>query len=335
MSHSRALLVDDDPSWRDIIGELLEDAGFLVDEAATLSKAEELVQLYSHKVAVVDLSLDATDHRNSDGLTILNSLKEKDPNCLAILLTGHATVELAVQVITEKQAVTCLQKETFSRAEFRGLLDKTATVAPAVTFLPAASKTLPRGVALIVDDDAGWRDLLSELLEECGLSSTVCSSFAEARSYLELASFNLAVIDLQLSSSVDPSNKDGLRVLQHTREAGTPSIIVSGTSSTELIETVFQDNNIESFFEKRDFSRQAFCQCVEGCLTPSALTRLTDREREVLDLLAKGMTNGQIAEALFISANTVKRHLKSVFEKLDVSNRAAAAALAVRQGGAD
>jgi NarL family two-component system response regulator LiaR len=56
---------------------------------------------------------------------------------------------------------------------------------------------------------------------------------------------------------------------------------------------------------------------------------LTDREREVFDLLAQGKTNKEIAEVLFITTNTVKRHLKSVFEKLDVHTRSAAAAKAI------
>ena len=53
---------------------------------------------------------------------------------------------------------------------------------------------------------------------------------------------------------------------------------------------------------------------------------LTQRERETLELLAEGLTNQKIADALFISPNTVKRHLKAVFEKLGVKNRAEAAA---------
>jgi RNA polymerase sigma factor (sigma-70 family) len=54
------------------------------------------------------------------------------------------------------------------------------------------------------------------------------------------------------------------------------------------------------------------------------LDQLTQREREVFELLAKGMTNKEIADALVITNNTVKRHLKAVFEKLDVHTRAAA-----------
>jgi DNA-binding NarL/FixJ family response regulator len=53
---------------------------------------------------------------------------------------------------------------------------------------------------------------------------------------------------------------------------------------------------------------------------------LTEREREVLDLLAQGLTNKEIAERLVITTNTVKRHLKAIFEKLNVHTRSAATA---------
>ncbi len=61
----------------------------------------------------------------------------------------------------------------------------------------------------------------------------------------------------------------------------------------------------------------------------SELDCLTEREREVFDLLAKGMTNKEIADVLVITTNTVKRHLKAIFEKLGVHTRSAAAAKAV------
>ena len=51
---------------------------------------------------------------------------------------------------------------------------------------------------------------------------------------------------------------------------------------------------------------------------------LTNREIEILKLVAKGCTNRQIATLLFISAETVKKHLQNIFSKLAVSNRIAA-----------
>ena len=57
------------------------------------------------------------------------------------------------------------------------------------------------------------------------------------------------------------------------------------------------------------------------------LSRLTNRERELLRALADGWTNGQIAARIGISENTVKYHLKNLYEKLEVSNRAMAVGL--------
>ncbi len=59
---------------------------------------------------------------------------------------------------------------------------------------------------------------------------------------------------------------------------------------------------------------------------------LTDREREVLRLVADGHTDRMVAETLVISPRTVNRHLSNIFNKLDVSGRTAAVALALRQG---
>jgi LuxR family maltose regulon positive regulatory protein len=55
---------------------------------------------------------------------------------------------------------------------------------------------------------------------------------------------------------------------------------------------------------------------------------LTDREEEILELLAAGLTNPEIAEKLIISAGTVKKHASNIYGKLSVSGRTEAAARA-------
>jgi DNA-binding NarL/FixJ family response regulator len=59
---------------------------------------------------------------------------------------------------------------------------------------------------------------------------------------------------------------------------------------------------------------------------------LTDRERQVLDLLAEGLSNKRIAERLGISPQTAKFHVASIAGKLGARNRTQAVRLAVRQG---
>lgn len=61
-------------------------------------------------------------------------------------------------------------------------------------------------------------------------------------------------------------------------------------------------------------------------------SQLTNREREVLRLLTVGHTDRKIAESLTVSPRTVNRHVSSIFVKLHLPGRAAAAAHAVRNG---
>lgn len=59
---------------------------------------------------------------------------------------------------------------------------------------------------------------------------------------------------------------------------------------------------------------------------------LTKREKEILTQVMKGMTNREIALALFISENTVKNHLRNIMEKLQKNNRVQAATFALQEG---
>jgi DNA-binding NarL/FixJ family response regulator len=62
------------------------------------------------------------------------------------------------------------------------------------------------------------------------------------------------------------------------------------------------------------------------------LTMLTDREREVLVLIARGLSNQELAEQLFIADNTVKTHVKRIFTKLGARDRAQAIVIAYESG---
>jgi DNA-binding NarL/FixJ family response regulator len=59
---------------------------------------------------------------------------------------------------------------------------------------------------------------------------------------------------------------------------------------------------------------------------------LSDREKEVVKLIAQGLSNKRIAGKLFISTKTVKTHVANIMEKLDVSNRTEAVVSSIRKG---
>jgi DNA-binding NarL/FixJ family response regulator len=352
----RALVVEDSSSWQQILAEILADMGFQVDVVDSLDAAVETLRATPHRLAVVDLSLSGNNYQNQDGLDVLDAVRRFDPGCATILLTGFATVELAVDVLTEYNALSCLRKESFDRAELRELVNRALTsaptkVSPAVSAPVIETSAGPaepplQGSVLVVEDDAGWRSILSELLSGAGYEVHACASYGEALGLLRRATYALAVVDLALTptdrarSAPSPRGRGeemgGYRLLASVRAGGTPTIVVSGVATPERIERAYDEHAIFAFVEKQAFDRRAFLQTVEqaraAATTPSELDDLTAREREVVALLAQGMTNKEIATELFITTNTVKRHLKSIFEKLDVHTRSAAAAKAVDAG---
>jgi DNA-binding NarL/FixJ family response regulator len=264
-----------------------------------------------------------------------------------------------VSSITDYGAFTFLRKESFHRGQFRELVYRVLASAPQSA--PSNVPTLPQltiqneykatnlqpnpetasGKALVVEDDAGWRNILEELLVDAGYIVQTCASFGDGLGYLRREKISLAVVDLLLNGSVTslwnqkiPSESlEGYQLLASTRAGGVPTIVVSGVASPEEIKRAYAEQDIFAYIEKQAFERASFLQIVGDAKnfqkSDNELNILTDREREVFDLLAQGLTNKEIAEKLVITTNTVKRHLKAVFEKLDIHTRSAAAAKAV------
>src|SRR5579862_9300744 len=80
-----------------------------------------------------------------------------------------------------------------------------------------------------------------------------------------------------------------------------------------------------------EFATLANRDSVEDRTAPVAAPKLTDREMEVLKLVARGMNNRDIAKELYISENTVKNHVRNILEKLQIHSRMEAVMIAVRE----
>jgi len=121
------------------------------------------------------------------------------------------------------------------------------------------------------------------------------------------------------------------RVLRYV-EAGASGYILKDDSLDDLIDNVraavddkvFVSPEIAAAMMERLSALAQMFSDVENSVTDEA--GLTSRELEVLELIGKGQTNQQIAEQLVIEVGTVKNHVHSILEKLNVSSRGEAAA---------
>jgi two-component system NarL family response regulator len=106
-------------------------------------------------------------------------------------------------------------------------------------------------------------------------------------------------------------------------QAGAQGYLLKDTSLKEMVDAIRALHAGKSYFSPNIASRLA---------QRMMRTDLTPREIEILRMLSKGLTNKQIGHALGISENTVKNHVNSIIEKLEVSDRTEAATTAIQRG---
>lgn len=106
-------------------------------------------------------------------------------------------------------------------------------------------------------------------------------------------------------------------------QAGAQGYLLKDTSLREMVEAIKVIDG-----GKRYIPRLIAARLAERMMR----TNITARELEILKMLAKGLTNKQIGHVLGISDNTVRNHVNSIIEKLEVSDRTEAATTAIQRG---
>ena len=181
----------------------------------------------------------------------------------------------------------------------------------------------------VVDDDASTRELLAWLMKRHDIA---VATWPDARSFLRACRDDrpgCVILDL------DMPGMSGLDVQRDMKAQGIgmPVIFLSGRADVAKAVRAVREGAVD--FVEKPFDYKRVVALVQDCLARDArereararrvatcerLAQLTQREREVLDLVVAGRTNREIGEALAISMKTVEAHRAKVMEKLGVDS---------------
>lgn len=202
---------------------------------------------------------------------------------------------------------------------------------------------------VVVDDHEMLRDSVARALENAGMKVVGgATSPDEALSLLRIHEPDLLLADVNLGDGNDGielaaaareevpdlrvlvvSMHDDERTVKRALEAGVAGFVSKDAPLTELIEGVQTVLGGSSYLSPRLAAKVMDLLSGRATTGPASLT---DREAEILALLADGSRTSDIADSLFLAEKTVKNHLTSVYAKLGVSSAAQAVAAAHRLG---
>ena len=209
---------------------------------------------------------------------------------------------------------------------------------------------------MVVDDHPMWRDGVARDLPEAGLEVVATASTGtEAITRAKATRPQVVVLDLQIpepngvavtSALVEDDPAVRVLILSASGEqadvleavkAGATGYLVKSASRDELLDAVRRVSEGDTVFTP-GLAGLVLGEYRRLSDTPAAKTddpdapRLTERETEVLRLVAKGLSYKQIAERLFLSHRTVQNHVQNTLRKLQLHNRVQLVRYAIEQG---
>lgn len=186
---------------------------------------------------------------------------------------------------------------------------------------------------LIVEDEPIIAEDIADLCtikgyDVCG----VAFSAGEAMVMIEALQPSLILLDINLNDEID-----GLELGDHiSKKTNIPFIYITSYSDKATLQKVKETSPLG--YIVKPFNKEQIYSTIEVAwfqmqknsspgwqldnVNQQLITPLTEREAEVLRCIYKGMENTQISAQLYISRNTVKFHVKNIFEKFDAHNRA-------------
>lgn len=205
---------------------------------------------------------------------------------------------------------------------------------------------MPETLKILIADDhpffrSGLRMLLDsspdmELLGEASTGKEAISLAAELQPDVVLMDVQMpegSGIEATRRISQDSSHirvlvvtmfEDDATVFQAMR-AGARGYLLKGANTTEMLRAIRAVGNGEAIFSPRVAVRlMDFFASIRPSAPPQAFPELSEREREILGLIAQGRKNAEIAQELYLSPKTVRNHVSNILHKLQVADRAQA-----------
>jgi DNA-binding NarL/FixJ family response regulator len=206
---------------------------------------------------------------------------------------------------------------------------------------------------LIVDDHQLFRDGLRALILSAA-DMEVAGEAATGEAALQMAAESkpdVILMDIQMpdmdgieATRALTESQPALNILMVTMfeddqsvfkamRAGARGYILKGAKHDEMLRAIRAVSSGEAIFSPGIAARMMeFFTASRAAIPAEAFPDLTDREREVLELIAQGKSNAEIAKTLVISVKTVRNHASNIFNKLQVTDRAQAA-IRAREAG--
>jgi DNA-binding NarL/FixJ family response regulator len=196
-----------------------------------------------------------------------------------------------------------------------------------------------RSIVVVVDDDRSCRKFLLSILQRAGYAATGFASAEEAQAAIAVKRPAVVLTDVQLPGV---SGYELCREVKNEYGNEVAVIIVSGDRAEAFDRAagilLGADDYIVKPFDSGELLARVWRLAGRtngkkraSDARPGEMDALSAREREVLDLLASGFDQDEIARALFISPKTVATHIQRILAKLGVHNRTQAVALALRR----
>jgi DNA-binding NarL/FixJ family response regulator len=187
------------------------------------------------------------------------------------------------------------------------------------------------GTVLIADENGTSREELVGLFEAAGYEVMSVSSGEEALRVAGEVELSIVLLEISLGSM------SGYEVCRALRERTTdlPIVFVSG-SRTESYDRVAglllgADDYVVKPYAPDELLTRVRILVRRSQTATQPISKLTKREREVLQLLSEGLRQDEIAERLFITRRTVGTHVENILRKLGVRSQTQAVALAFRE----